>query len=345
MPDRHQQTERATPRRRQQAREKGQVARSRELVSLASLGGIVLVLQFFGTRSVTRMASLTGDLLSMRYGRDPSLAMRMATGEAFFVLLPFFAAGAALAIAASVAQGGMVLKPFELQFSRLNPVEGIKRLFSINNLAETGKNLLKVAVGGLVVWRAVRGEIEDLPSLMAMDFPTMMKTAGGMVMTAVIYGFSCFFVLGICDFFLERWRFEKSIRMSKEEVKDEFKETEGNPQVKGRIRGIMRDLARRRMMAEVPKATVVVTNPVHLAVALRYDADGMHAPRIVAKGAGAVSEKIREIARRNGVPIVEDKPLARTLFKIDIGSFVPEDLYRAVAKILAQILFRAGRTS
>lgn len=343
MADRDQRTERATPRRRKKAREKGQVARSRDLVSVASLGGVILALHFFGPRAVERMASLTEGLLALRWGRDPSLAMRGAGAEALALLLPFFACGAALAAAAGVAQGGVVRKPLEIDVARVDPFAGMRRLFSSASFVELAKNIVKTGAGVYVAWRAVRQELAALPSLMASGLSAAAAAAGTILSRALLSGFLCFLLLAACDYLVERWRFERSIRMTKEEVKDEFKETEGNPQIRAKIRGMMRDLARRRMMQEVPRATVVVTNPVHLAVALRYDPKTTPAPRIVAKGAGAVAERIREIARRHGVPVVEDRPLARTLFRLDLGSFVPEQLYRAVARILAQIYLRFGR--
>lgn len=343
MADRERQTEQATPRRRQKAREEGQVARSRDLVSAASLCGVALALHFFGGAQAARMAALAQDLLSLRFGRDPAAAMRAAFWETIAVLLPVLAAGAALAAAAGAAQGGVVRRRLDVRLERVDPVAGFRRLFSSANLAEAAKGAVKLGVGGYLLWRVLRGQIPEMPALMAMDAPAMARAAGGLVMRALAAGAGCFLALGACDWAFERWRFERSLRMTKEEVRDELKEMEGNPQLKARIRSMMRDLARRRMMQEVPRATVVVTNPDHLAVALRYDGKAMPAPRIVAKGADETAARIRDVARRHGVPIVEDRPLARTLFRCEIGSYVPETLYKAVARILAQVYLRAGR--
>jgi flagellar biosynthetic protein FlhB len=269
--------------------------------------------------------------------------MRAAGIETMLLLLPFLLAGAALAVAGSLVQGGFVLKPLELKFSQLNPLEGLKRIFSTQGLVELLKNLVKLSVGGYVVYVVIRKEIAGLPSLLLLEQAEIVRLSGAMALKAILTGFSFFFIISALDYFIARWRHEQSLKMTKTEVKDEYKETEGNPHVKSRIRSLMRDMARRRMMRDVPKATVVITNPVHLAVALQYDQEKMSAPKIVAKGAGLLSGKIKEIARRNGIPIIEDKPLARSLFKVDLGAYVPEELYRAVARILAQIFSRTGR--
>ncbi|MEW6719464.1 MAG: flagellar biosynthesis protein FlhB [Thermodesulfobacteriota bacterium] len=343
MSDRHDRTEKATGRRRQKALEQGQVARSRELVSMASTGGIILAIAFWGGGATAHLSGMMRRLLSLQYGTEPFGAMRAAGAETLALLLPFLLAGAAFAVAGSVAQGGIVPKPFELKFSQLNPAAGLKRIFSAQGLAEFGKNLLKFGAGAYVAYLVIRKEIADLPRLLRLDFAEILAISGATVLKALLTGFSLFLVIGLLDYLLQRWRHEKSLMMTKTEVKEEFKELEGNPMVKSRIRSLMRDLMRRRMMSEVPKATVVITNPTHLAVALRYDGKSMSAPKIVAKGAGFVAERIREIARRHGVPIVEDKPLARSLYKVDLNACVPEELYRAVAKILALIFTRNRR--
>ncbi len=340
MADRHDRTEKATGRQRQKAAEKGQVARSRELVSMASTGGVILTIAFWGGGAVRGLSDMTRRLLTLQYGMEPFGAIRAAGVEALFLLLPFLLAAAALAVIGSVAQGGVVLKPFELKFSQLNPLEGLGRIFSAKGLVELGKNLLKLGVGGYVTYVAIRNEIALLPYLLQFEFGEAVRIAGGLVLKALLTGFAFFFVISVLDYFIQRWQHEKNLMMTKTEVKDEYKEIEGNPQVKARLRSLMRDLARKRMMRDVPKATVVITNPTHLAVALKYDGKSMDAPQIVAKGADYVAEKIREIARRNGVPIMEDKALARSLYKLDLGAFVPQELYRAVARILAQIFSR-----
>jgi|Deesub1362A_J573_1020465.scaffolds.fasta_scaffold00398_27 flagellar biosynthetic protein FlhB len=337
MPEQGERTEQATPRRRQKAREKGQVARSRELTAMASLGGILLVLYFTGGKFMDGLTELTGRLLSLQYGTDPFYVFRTASLKAVYLLIPLFAAAVVMSIGTAVAQGGFVFKPFELSLSALNPIEGIKKKFSLQALGEFFKSLLKFLIGGYLFYYVVKKNIFLLPFLMDMSISDIKDVSSRLIMEAVAYGFALFFVIAIISYILERQRFERSIRMTKEEVKEEYKETEGDPRVKSRIRSIQYEMARRRMMQEVPKATVVVTNPVHLAIALKYEDKKMPAPKVVAKGAGVIAEKIKDIAKKHGVPVVEDKPLARMLYKVELDSYIPQELYRAVAKIIAYI--------
>ena len=339
-PDRQDRTEQATGRQRQKAHEKGQVARSRELVSMAAVGGIMMTIVLWGGATIVQLSGLMRRLLSMQYGTNPFTVMRSAGLEAIIALLPFLLTAAAFAILASLAQGGLVFKPFELRFSQLNPMQGLGRIFSMRGLTELGKNLLKVFAGGYVAWLTIRKELTVLPSILYLEPSEVFMVAGGLVLKALLTGFFFFLVIAVMDYFIQWRQHEQSLMMTKTEVKEEMKDSEGNPQVKARIRSLMRELARRRMMQELPKADVVITNPTHIAVALRYDSKTMDAPRIVAKGAGFMAEKIREVARKHGIPIVEDKPLARSLHKVDLGASVPEELYRAVARILAMILSR-----
>lgn len=336
-------TEQATPRRRQKAREKGQVPRSRELSSMAALGGIILVLMFGGAHLARGMTGITGRFLDLQYGRDPFAALRAAASEGMALMMPLLLAAFALAVCASVAQGGFVLKPLEASLSKINPLEGIKRIFSFSGLAEFLKSLLKFSIGGVLFYYVISKYLPDLPYLTGLGLHDLTDKASGMVMKAIAYGFGCFFIIAIISYILERQRFERSLKMTREEVKEEFKESEGNPQVKSRVKSLQMEMSRRRMMQEVPKATVVITNPVHIAVALRYVDRETPAPKVVARGRGHVAEKIKEIAVRHGVPIVEDKPVARLLYKLDLGSFIPQDLYRAVAKILAYIYKLKGK--
>jgi len=164
-----------------------------------------------------------------------------------------------------------------------------------------------------------------------------LPTSMGLIAKSVLYGFGFLCLIAVVDYFVQLWRFERSIRMSKKDIRDEFKESEGDPIMRSRIRSIQRERARRRMMQEVPKATVVITNPTHLAVALKYERGGSSAPKVTAKGAGVIAENIKILARKHGVPVVEDKPVARALYKLKLDAAIPEELYRAVAKILAYI--------
>ncbi len=337
MAEYEEKTEQATPRKRQKAKEKGQVARSRDLSSMVAMGGVILVLYFGGKHVAKDSFEIMGTFLSFQYGKDSLTVLRTALIETFFILLPFFGASFFLAVGVNVLQGGFVLKPFEITFNKINPLEGIKRIFSKSGLVEFLKSLLKFLIGGYLLYFVIKKDLFAFPFLMRMGLHELVIASAHFIMKAILYGFICFFAVSAIGYLLERWRFEQSIKMSREELKEEYKESEGHPLLKSRIKNIQKEMARKRMMQEVPKATVVITNPVHLAVALRYEDKKMSAPQVVAKGSGFVAEKIKETARKHGIPLVEDKPLARMLSKLELNAYIPQELYKAVAKILAYI--------
>jgi len=336
-------TEQATGRKKQRAREKGQVPRNRELTSMAAMGGILMMFYFSGEYSFTSMSTFTGNVLSMRYGMDLMNVTKVAIIEGVKILFPFLFAPLVFVTLASVAQGGFVFKPLTFEIEKLNPLNGINKIFSMNGVAELLKSLLKFAIGGWVIYYVVKKDLITLPTLSAMELNVLVRVSTKMIVRAVGVAFFYYLIVALISYAVEKWQFERSLRMTKQEIREEHKEMEGDPLIKSRIRTIQRETARKRMMQEVPKATVVITNPTHLAVALQYEDKKMFAPKIVAKGAGVVAEKIKEIAAEYGVPIVEDKPLARALFKHEINTFVPEELYVAVAKILAYIYKLKGK--
>jgi len=337
MAENNDRTEQATPRRRQKAQEKGQVARSRELGAMSTTAGVLLVFYFAGTSLMNNLTGLTGRLLSLRYGRDSLTVMRAASIDMVMILIPIFAAAVMFAIFSNVMQGGILFKPLSLELTRLNPLEGLKNLFSVSALPGLFKSVFKFILGIVLFYILVKKALIILPMTSAMDLHDIQSVAFGLVGKTVAYAFTTYFILALIDYLYERWKFDRSLRMTKEEIREESRESEGDPLIKAKIRSMQRDMARRRMMEAVPKATVVITNPTHIAVALLYKKNHGAAPKVIAKGKGYIAEKIRETARKHGVPIMEDKPLARALFKINLDSFIPEELYRAVAKILAYI--------
>lgn len=337
MAEQEERTEQATPRRRQKAREKGQVARSRELVSMATMAGVLLVFFMSGTVFMREISGLTGRLLGLGYGRDAHTVLRSASIDMLRILAPILLTTVIFAVLANVAQGGVPLKPLRMELERLNPLTGLGNIFSVSSLPGIFKSILKFIIGGAVFYYLIKKLLIVLPMTSAMDVHGIQDAAFLLTGRTVAAAFGVFFVVAATDYFYERWRFERSLRMTREEIREEFRESEGDPLIKAKIRSMQKEMARRRMMEAVPKATVVITNPTHIAVALLYEQSGPAAPKVVAKGAGLIAEKIREIARRHGVPIVEDKPLARSLNKLALDSFIPEELYRAVAKILAYI--------
>lgn len=347
MPDRNYQdrTEPATPKRREEARKKGQIAQSREISSVLVLLSALGVFFFSGLHIFQGLSDL------MRGVFQNIATLRLQEGsisvflfeillQIFIILMPLMLAVVVAGIAANLLQVGFLftLEPLTPKLSKLNPFSGIKRLLSLRSLAELSKSLLKVVVVGGIAFLMVKGELESIPSLMHMAVGETLSFFGRVSFKIGLYTCLTLIVLALLDYAFQRWQHEKSLRMTKQEVKDELKQREGDPAVKARIRGVQRDMAQRRMMESVPKADVVITNPTHLAIALKYDAEKMMAPKVTAKGAGFIAERIRELAKRNGVPVVEHKPLAQTLFKVvEIGGIIPASLYKAVAEILAYV--------
>jgi flagellar biosynthesis protein FlhB len=228
--------------------------------------------------------------------------------------------------------------PLVPKFSRVNPLQGLKKLFSINSLVELVKSTLKMGIIGGIAFLIIKREAVNIPPIMHIGIESLIVFTATVSFKIIFYPCLALLFLAVADYGFQRWQYEKNLRMTKGESKEEFKQREGDPLIKGRIKKIQVEMARRRMMEAVKKADVIITNPTTLAIALRYDAEKMMAPKVIAKGAGFIAERIKSIATENRVPIVENKPLARALFKaVDIGEFIPASFYRAVAEILAYI--------
>ncbi|GAB4057464.1 flagellar biosynthesis protein FlhB [Uliginosibacterium sediminicola] len=338
-------TEAASDRRIQQAREEGNVPRSRELSSFLVMLVGILTLWWSSSWFYTRM----GGLMQRAFRFDHEMAFNTDTmGQALMSLsvdamlttLPLLTVVTVSAAASHMMIGGVVLssKVFELDLTRLNPVSGFARLFSMNGLVELLKAVLKSAfilgVAGLLMWRYRY----DLLGLMAMPLDTGLFTFSRMLALTALALTACLALVAAADVPYQLWHYFHELRMTKEEVKRESKESEGDPQMKGKIRARMAQMARRRMMDAVPKANVVVTNPTHYAVALRYEAGSMSAPTVVAKGADLMAQTIRELAKQHGVPLLESPPLARALFHhAELDQQIPATLYTAVAEVMAYI--------
>lgn len=336
-------TERATPRKKQKAKEKGQILRSKDLASMTATGGMLTLFYFGGEYFFATLSTLTAGILSMRYGTNPMEVSRIAFLEGAKVLLPFFFTSIALVIFTTISQSGWSIKPFTFDIQRANPAGKIKNFFSLNGVIELLKGTLKFAAGGWVVYYIMKKDLMVLPSLSAMELNALVKVSAKMIVHAAGIAFFYYLVVAFIGFIFDKWQYERSLRMTRQEIREEHKEMEGDPMIKSRIRNIHKETARRRIMQEVPTATVIITDPTPFAIALRYEEQKMSAPKIVAKGAGAVAEKIKERAAEYEVPIVEDNTLARALFKFDADTIIPEELYVAVAKILANICKVKGR--
>jgi len=343
-------TEAATPRRLKELRDKGRVVRSADLAMAGGLLAGFVVLQSFGGAAA---AELRGEMerqfstLLRPDFTDAALAdLWLNTGMLFFRIIAPLVALTVVGVVLNVGQTGLALSGRGLtpQFSRLNPLAAVQRLFSLHGLVELGKTLLKAGLVAFVLYQVYTESVPELAMLAAGDLRATAPQLAALAMRVGLTAGAVLLGLGILDYGYQRWDFIRSSRMSKDEIREELKQTEGDPKIKGRIRQLQRKLARRRMMQEVPKADVVVTNPTHLAVALAYRPGEMGAPRVVAKGADAVAQRIKEIARAHDVPVLEDKPLARALYAaVEIGTEIPIELFQAVAEVLAYIYALKGK--
>lgn len=338
-------TEPASARRLDQAREKGDVARSRELatfaVLLASTGVIAFLgmFMFRGLGNVMRGA-LTFDQADLASPVMMGRNLMDAGMEGLLLLLPMAGAVVVAAIASNMLVSGWVFstKALEPNFAKLNPMSGLARMFSRHSLVELVKALLKggliAGVAGWMIWR----QRDAILSLAAEPLESAMVHFGQITLLTFLAAAAAFALIVVMDVPFQLWEYQHKMRMTKEEVRQEQKEMEGDPQIKARIRSLQREAARRRMMQEVPKADVVVTNPLHFAVALKYDEKRMAAPLVLAKGSQLVAERIKELAREHKVPVVEAPPLARALHRhVEVGDTIPGALFTAVAQVLAYV--------
>jgi flagellar biosynthesis protein FlhB len=334
-------TEKPTPKRRKEARSEGKVARSPELASWASLVAAGMLLPPMVRGAGTRIMQLEAQAMQIASHPDTSGAMRvLGSGltDLLYIVVPTALGFAALSAAVTVGQVGLRFSPKALapKLSRLSPRQGLKRLVSVHGLWEGAKAAIKLALVSVVAWRSFVNLLNVLVSAGSADLgPTVSTVAAailGLMRSVALAGLG----LAVADYLLQRRRIMSGLLMTKQEVKDEMRQAEGDPQLRGRIRQTQRRLSRMRMMAEVTRADVVAVNPTHYAVAIRYDRDGSGAPKVVAKGTDHVALRIRELATGAGVPVVEDPPLARALHgACEIDGEIPYHLYLAVARLLA----------
>jgi len=338
-------TEKPTPRRLQKAREKGQIARSKEVApALVLLGGLI-ILYYSGHKLVLTLATQMRDMLRLRVPSEVTVPFVQGVLHTTAVSLGstvglVMAAALFLGITANVMQGGLAFSwnAMALNFERLSPKNGLARVFSKNGLIELVKGTLLLTAVSVIAYRVIYDHLPLYPRLVMMDPGQLLYWVSSISYEVFIRVAVFLALLAIADYGFQKYRFLEQLKMTKQEVKEEYKELEGDPLVRARIRRIQRELARRRMMAEVPKADVVITNPTHYAVALSYKMESMEAPQVVAKGVGFLALKIKELAQQHNVPLVENKSLAQTLYKsVEIGEYIPSSLYRAVAEILAYI--------
>ncbi|MDF2521650.1 MAG: flagellar biosynthetic protein FlhB [Clostridia bacterium] len=338
-------TEPATPKRRREAREKGQVAKSRDIVSAILLLVTFLALRIFGGYIFENLSKLLRFFLSFPSKTENAVEIGDLMNVYWYsvvefakVIAPILLISALVAVSANYLQVGFLfsIKPLIPKFNKLNPIEGFKNIFSKNAFVEFLKSAFKIAVVAYVIYSYLKKNFILIPELLAMDMMATAHFIGNTIVNTGIRVAVVLLVIAIFDYGYQFWEFEKNLRMSKQEIKEEYKMTEGNPQIKSKIREKQRQMSLRRMMTEVPKADVVITNPTHFAIAVKYDAGKADAPLVLAKGKDLIAQKIKEIAKDNNVPIVENKPLAQALYKtVEIGDMVPAELYKAVAEVLA----------
>lgn len=343
--DGQERTERASPRRLQKAREEGTIPRSRELTSaalmLAGAGGLLLL----GGQTMTALRATMEHGLRVERTRifdDTALTLALAERlvEAFTAIAPLLVLMVVVALAAPAAIGGWMFNPSLLAFKgeRVDPVKGMKRVFSVRGLMEMLKALAKFALVALVTLLLLWHFVPDLLALASHPVKQGLTHTGDIIAWSLLAFAGALALVAVVDVPYQLWQHQRDMRMTFQEVRDEFKETEGRPEVKSKIRQLQQEMARRRMMADVPKADVIVTNPTHFAVALKYDQGRHRAPVVVAKGADLVAAEIRRIAQEARVPRLEAKMLARALYySTDIGREIPEGLYHAVARVLAYV--------
>lgn len=350
--DGEERTEEPTQTRREDFRKRGQVAMTKELSSVLMLFGSALVLWFLGRFFLQNISEIITEsvgpfLVTAAREGDYKPATLFMVKKASLVLAPLLGMLFVTSIASTVLQVGLLNNEEALNWNlaKLNPVDGLKRLFSLKALVEGLKSILKLAVVAAVVYAMVKDQVVKIPTLSSMSIPQLMIFAGDLLIR-LMGGVGLFLtVVAAADYFFQRWTLEKQMRMTKQEIKEEHKSREGDPMIKARIRRIQREMANKRMMADVPKADVIITNPTHIACAIKYDPKTMAAPVLIAKGADAIAEKIKEIARENNVPIMENKPLARTIFKsMKIGQVIPRELFKAIAEVLSYVYKLKRRT-
>ncbi len=345
-------TEKPTPRRLSQAREHGQVAKSTDLNSALVMGAIAMVMMIYGSYFFQSMLRVGVELLrhQLRINKPMTIIgfqtlFNDMLWHTLILMGPFLGATAVMAVVANIAQIKFLwtLHPLKPSWEKVNLMKGFKRLFSQKSLVELLKGLVKMAIIGGCAYGIIHSQERHLFAMSQMNFFQAWQLIGQIAFQLCVTTAIALLFLGIADWWYQHHQLMKQLRMTRQEVKDEIKNNEGNPQIKQKIRSTGQAMVRRRMLKAVPNADVVVTNPTHFAVAIQYDPDEAPAPLLIAKGADELAFRIRELAKESGVPIVENKPLARSMYAmVEVGQMIPPELFIAVAEVLA-FVFRKNR--
>ena len=338
----------ATPHKRNESREKGQVAKSNELATTLALIG---VLSFFFVAGYDTYHHL----IDIMYGAFTAIGGQLSAGKtiliflglmgiAFKIIAPVLIVAVIVGVLGNIFQIGLIFssQPLMPQMSRINPISGFQRILSMRGLFEAVKSIFKIGLIGYIVYRTIMSGLVDVVSLVDADKSNIaalfVSTVGRIGFQVFLRAALALLFLSIFDFLYQRWQHEQDIRMTREEIREEMKRTEGDPEIRRRIRRVQRELSQARMMKAIPEADAVITNPVHLAVAIKYDYEVMDSPYVVAKGERKIARQIREIAEEHGVPIVENPPLAQALYKnVEVGEVIPMEFYQAIAEVLAYV--------
>lgn len=342
--DQGEKTEEATDSRREDFRKRGQVAMTRELSTALFFllaAALLYVTGRYFLKNIFEVfnQAMGGDFIAKMRENNVREILMIVGYKIVILVAPLFFVSLIVGIASQVLQTGFLQVEDALtpNLQKLNPLNSLGRIFSLKGVGEILKSILKMSAVGIIMYLILKNEIRQIPYLSAMSIEDILQYLGGILYKLVLSTGLFMLVLAVADYFFQRWQLEKEMMMTKQEVKEEMKSRDGDPLIKARIRKVQKEISNRKMMTEIPKADVVVTNPTHIAVVLKY-AENLPAPQLVAKGADYMAEKIKEIARQNNIPIVENKPLARAIFKtMKIGQVIPRELFVAVAEVLSYI--------
>ncbi|QEK12259.1 flagellar biosynthesis protein FlhB [Crassaminicella thermophila] len=340
-------TEKATPKKRKKAREEGQVLQSREINSALILLFTFYVMRLMGSYYYRNITVFTKNIfLGMKNSENLFTANEIHKLFILTVILlgkmvvPIVGTAFVVGLICSYMQVGILFTTKSLfpKFSRINPINGFKKFFSLKPLIEFFKSLVKLSAVGYITFSYVMKQSKNMINILDMDILQIVGYLGNITVNIGLRAAIVLIILAILDYYYQKWEYEKDLRMSKQEIKEEYKQTEGDPQVRSKIKEKQRQMSMSRMMQDVPKADVIITNPTHYAVAIRYDSKLEDAPVVLAKGKDLIAQKIKEVAKENNVIIIENKMLARGIyFAVDIGDYIPPDLYQAVAEVLAYV--------
>lgn len=350
-------TEPATEKKLGDARKEGQVAKSREIANGFGLLALFLVLKLWVGTMGTEFLQVFSDLynkipetVKMYDGQLPEMDLYNMLFNSFvqilFIVAPIFLVGFSVAFLSDLIQvkWKVSAKPLKPKFSKVNPISGFKRMFSVNSIVELIKSFAKIVLVIYVAYSYLNGRKNELYILYDIPLMQAIQLCGTLVTDLGLRIALVYLIIAFADFIYQKLKFSKDMRMTKQEIKEEYKQQEGDPQIKGKIKQKMREASQKRMMQDLPKADVVITNPTHYAVAVKYDAEKYDAPIVLAKGEDYLAQKIKEVAKENHIEIVENKPLARMLYaNVEVGQLVPPELYQAVAEVLAFVYHLQGK--